>query len=66
MLPTEEEATVASVLDDAIAEAVGDLEQFDVLDDIDRLEQAEEVDTASQPSSSESQRKKRGIERKTL
>ena len=56
---------IASVLDDAIAEAVADLGQFDVLDDLDLFEQAEEFNTASQPSSSESQRRKRGIERKT-
>lgn len=66
LLPTEEEETVASILDDAIAEAVADLEQFDVLDELDLLEQAEEFNTAtnaSQASSPESQRKRRGIER---
>lgn len=45
------------------------MEQFDVLDELDLLEQGDEFITAtnvSQASNSDSRRKKRGIERKSL
>lgn len=64
-MPTEEESTASSLLDTAIADAVSDLEQFDVLDELDLLEQAEEFTVATNTSQgSDAGRKKRGIERK--
>lgn len=65
MQPSEEESTVASLLDAAIAEAVSDLGQFDVLDDIDLFEQSEDVSVAANATQSDSNagRRKRGIER---
>ena len=63
LLPTEEERTIASLLDNAIADAVSEREQFDVLDELDLLEQAEEFIVAAN-ASEEDGRQKRGIERK--
>jgi hypothetical protein len=64
LLPTEEERTIASLLDNAIADAVSDREQFDVLDELDLLEQAEEFIAAANASQVDEDpgRKKRGIE----
>ena len=62
LLPSPEEATIASLLDASIADAVADQEQFDVLDAMDLLEQADELRIIA-PNITES-RKKRGIERK--
>ena len=66
LLPTEEERTIASLLDNAIADAVSDREQFDVLDELDLLEQADEFIIAANASQEDDNlgRKKRGIERK--
>ena len=65
LLPTEEERTIASLLDNAIADAVSDREQFDVLDELDLLEQAEEFIAAANAGQVDEDpgRKKRGIER---
>ena len=64
--PTEEENTIASLLDTAISDAMSDREQFDVLDELDLLEQGNEflvVANASQEDVNP-RRKRRGIERK--
>ena len=46
---------------------LADLEQFDVLDDIDLLEQAQDFRvTSATESTSDKPRKPRGIERKTM
>ena len=66
MLPSEEESVIASLLEADIAEAVADLGQFDVLDELDLLEQAFEFTAAPNTTDSDSgsEREKRGIERK--
>ena len=66
LIPTEEESTIASLLDTAIADAVSDLEQFDVLDELDLLEQGGEFIVAASVSQEDVNpgRKRRGIERK--
>ena len=65
LIPTEEESTIAFLLDTAIADAVSELEQFDVLDELDLLEQGQEFTVAdvSQEDINPG-RKRRGIERK--
>ena len=56
-----------ALLNAAIADEVAYREQFDVLDDIDSEEQAQEIiATASPESTSDKPRKPRGIERKTI
>ncbi|CAI8040667.1 hypothetical protein GBAR_LOCUS22633, partial [Geodia barretti] len=64
LLPSEEEAVIASLLDGEIAEAVAGLGQFDVLDELDLLEQAFEFTAAPNTTDSDSgsEREKRGIE----
>ena len=58
---------MASLLDNAIADAVSDRAQFDVLDEQDVLEQAEEFIAAANASQADVNpgRKRRGIERKS-
>lgn len=51
-------------MDAEIAEAVAGLAQFDVEDELDLLEQADDVNAASNATNSGNERKKRGIERK--
>ena len=55
-----------ALLNAAIADAVANLEQFDVLDDIDSQEQAQDFRVAAATEgTSDKPRKPRGIERKT-
>ena len=61
LLPSEQEQTIIALLDAAILDAVADQGQFDVLDEIDLLEQAENFAVASDLNS-DTIRKKRGIE----
>lgn len=63
-MPTEEEAMAASLLDSRISEAVADVDQFDVFDDLDLMEQATPVTTTTQPPDED--RSKRGIDGKCL
>ena len=69
-MPSEEESPMAFLLDSATADAVSDLEQFDVLDELDLLEQGEDFRVAVNSSESQSDtnvgRQKRGIERRFL
>lgn len=60
LLPSEQENTVVALLNAAIVNAVANREQFDVLDDIDIMEQAETFRVTAQVHP----REKRGIERK--
>ena len=57
---------MGALLDTVIANAVSNLERFDVFDDIDLAEQAEEFNFAANASqgTSDTGRSKRGIERK--
>ena len=55
-----------ALLNAAIADEVAELEQFDVLDDIDLLEQAQDFRVAAATEGTpDKPRKSRGIERKT-
>ena len=67
-MPSEEESEMAFLLDSATADAVSDLEQFDVLDELDLPEQGEDFRVAVNSSESQTDtivgRQKRGIERK--
>ena len=69
-MPSEEESEMAFLLDSTTADAVSDLEQFDVLDELDLLEQGEDFRVAVNSSESQSDtnvgRQKRGIDRKFL
>lgn len=60
LMPTEEEAMAASLLDSGISDAVADVDQFDVFDDLDLFEQAEPVTAATQPPGED--RSKRGVD----
>ena len=63
-MPTEEEAMAASLLDSSISEAVADVDEFDVFDDLDFLEQAIPVTSTTQPPDED--RSKRGIDGKCI
>ena len=60
LLPTQEEAVAASLLESVIADAIADIDRFDVLDDLDLIEQLPLPVTVTG-----TERQKRGVDRKS-